>query len=131
MIQEIWDIINTGAREIVRDNQIQRLEEYSQIMDLEHITPAVIAAMDDMVDEIHKLDSENLDIKYRAVIEALGRFMELMEKNDYTVDMNAELQELQEAMTIRDYIRVSDCLLYDIKPSLVELEKSLLAETPQ
>lgn len=125
MIQEIWDIINKGAREIARNNQIQKIEEYSEITELERMIPAVITAMDDMVDEIYKLDSENLDIKYQAVIEALARFLELMEANDYTVDMNAELQVLQEAMTIKDYIRVSDCLLYDMKPGLVELAQSL------
>lgn len=126
MIQDIWDIINAGAREIVRNTQIQnKMEEYSQITELDQMIPAVIAAIDVMVDEIYHLDSENLDIKFLSILEAFGRFLELMEANGYTVDMNADLQELQEAMNIKDYIRVSDCLLYDIKPGFVELGQSL------
>lgn len=126
MIQDIWDIINTGTREAVRNTQVQNnKEEYSRINELDQMIPAVITAMDVMVDEIYRLDSENLDIKYLAILEAFGRFLELMEAEGYTVDMNADLQELQEAMNIKDYIRVSDCLLYDIKPGFVELEQSL------
>lgn len=87
----------------------------------------VLEAIENMVQEVHTNDQAKVPECYLAFIDAIAGFIEDMANRGYTVDLSGDLQKIQNAMTKKDYIEVSDLLLYEIRPDFVQLEKDLAA----
>lgn len=85
----------------------------------------VIESIDKLADDIYTPDKANINQYYLELIEAIGSFLEEMSQRGYTVDMREDLEQIQQAMTIKDYIRLSDILLYTIRKDFINLQKDL------
>lgn len=85
----------------------------------------VIQSIDNLVDDIYTPDGANINQYYLALIEAIGSFLEGMAQKGYTVDLRADLEQIQQAVTSKDYILLSDILLYTIRKDFVNLQKEL------
>lgn len=85
----------------------------------------VIECIDKLVDDIYTPDKANINQYYLELIEAIGSFLEEMVQRGYTVDMREDLEQIQQAVTIKDYIRLSDILLYTIRKDFINLQKDL------
>lgn len=85
----------------------------------------VIQSIDNLVDEIYTPDKVNINQYYLELIEAVGAFLEEMVQRGYTVDLRDDLEQIQQAVTVKDYIHLSDILLYTIRKDFVNLQKDL------
>lgn len=85
----------------------------------------VIQSIDKLADDIYTPDKANINQYYLELIEAVGAFLEEMIQRGYTVDLREDLEQIQQAVTIKDYIRLSDILLYTIRKDFVNLQKDL------
>lgn len=85
----------------------------------------VIQSIDNLVDDIYTPDKVNINQYYLELIEAIGAFLEEMVQRGYTVDLRDDLEQVQKAVTVKDYIRLSDILLYTIRKDFVNLQKDL------
>lgn len=81
----------------------------------------VIDAIDQVVEEIYTAEQARLQVYYIAFMDAFSAFLDDMAKMGYTVDMTEDLQKMQQALTIKDYILLSDILLYEVRPDFVNL----------
>lgn len=85
----------------------------------------VIQSIDNLVDDIYTPDGANVSKYYLELIEAIGLFLEGMVQKGYTVDLREDLEQIQQAVTSKDYILLSDILLYTIRKDFVNLQKEL------
>lgn len=85
----------------------------------------VLEKIEELVIELHTPDQDNVNEKYLDFIEALAVFLTEIGKMGYSVDINRDLEQIQRAVTIKDYIRLSDILLYTIRKYFVNLQKDL------
>ncbi|MDE7422457.1 MAG: hypothetical protein K2N51_01990 [Lachnospiraceae bacterium] len=85
----------------------------------------VIESIDKLADDIYTPDKANINQYYLELIEAIGAFLEEMVQRGYTVDLRDDLEQVQQAVTVKDYIRLSDILLYTIRKDFVNLQKDL------
>lgn len=83
----------------------------------------VLEQIEELVVELHTPDQDKVNEKYLEFIDALGMFLEEMGKKGYTVDLSEDLNQIQQAMAIKDYIRLSDILLYTIRKDFENLQK--------
>lgn len=85
----------------------------------------VIESIDKLADDIYTPDKANINQYYLELIEAIGAFLEEMVQRGYTVDLRDDLEQVQQAVTVKDYICLSDILLYTIRKDFVNLQKDL------
>lgn len=85
----------------------------------------VLERIDELVVELHTPDQDKVNEKYLNFIDALGTFLEEMQKLGYSVDLTQDLQEVGQAMTKKDYILLSDILLYTVRKDFENLGKEL------
>ena len=85
----------------------------------------VIASIDKLVDDIYTPDGANINQYYLDFIESIGKFLEWMAQMGYSVDLRNDLEMVQQAMSNKDYIQLSDILLYTIRKDFVNLQKDL------
>lgn len=85
----------------------------------------VIESIDKLADDIYTPDKGNINQYYLELIEAIGAFLEEMAQRGYTVDLREDLEQIQQAVAVKDYIRLSDILLYTIRKDFVNLQKDL------
>lgn len=85
----------------------------------------VLEKIEDLVKELHTPDQDKVNERYLDFIDALGVFLEEMHKLGYSVDMSQDLEQVQQAMTKKDYVLLSDILLYTIRRDFVELQKDI------
>ena len=85
----------------------------------------VIQCIDNLVDDIYTPDGANISQYYLELIEAIGSFLDGMVQKGYTVDLRDDLEQIQQAITSKDYILLSDVLLYTIRKDFVKLKKDL------
>ena len=83
----------------------------------------VLEKIDELVVELHTPDQNKVNEKYLEFIDTLGMFLDEMGKRGYTVDLSKDLYQIQQAMVIKDYIRLSDILLYTIRKDFENLQK--------
>lgn len=86
------------------------------------MTEQAIKAMDKLVQIVYTPDQIGLAGAFLEMIDAFSEFIKDMEKKGYTVSMNESLLELQNAFEVKDYIRMTDCILYDLKPDFENLD---------
>lgn len=84
-------------------------------------TEGVLAVADRLVKIIYTPDQAGLDECVTALIDELILFVNRMIKDDYTVDITHELTLLEQAYRSKDYVRLADVVLYEIKPGFAEL----------
>ena len=84
-----------------------------------------IQCIDNLVDDIYTPDGANISQYYLELIEAIGSFLDGMVQKGYTVDLRDDLEQIQQAITSKDYILLSDVLLYTIRKDFVKLKKDL------
>ena len=83
----------------------------------------VLEKIDELVKELHTPDQDKVNEKYLEFIDALGVFLDEMGKRGYMVALSEDLNQIQQAMTMKDYIRLSDILLYTICKDFENLQK--------
>lgn len=86
------------------------------------MTEQAIKAMDKVVQIVYTPDQSGLADAFLEMLDAFSEFIGEMEKKGYTVSMNESLLELQNAFESKDYIRLTDCILYDLKPDFENLD---------
>lgn len=82
----------------------------------------VIRAINDLVSKIYSIDQVGLNEAFSAFIEELSLFLNRMAKEGYTVEMEEELVQIQQAFEKKDYILLADVLLYQVKPGFAALD---------
>lgn len=85
----------------------------------------VIQSIDNLVEEIYTPDGAKINQYYLEFIEAIGSFLDQMAQKGYTVDLREDLEKIQQAVTYKDYIMLSDILLYTIRKDFTNLKKEL------
>lgn len=88
---------------------------------MSNMTGRSIQAMDKVVDIVYTPDQAGLAEAFLEMIEAFGEFLGKMQEAGYTVSMEDSLMELQTSFQQKDYVRLTDCILYDLKPDFVAL----------
>jgi hypothetical protein len=85
----------------------------------------VLKSIEVLVDSIYDIDQIGLQEKYLGFIESISEFIEKMAVAGYEVNMNEDLQNITEAMAMKDYTRVADILLYTVKTDFEHLDMDL------
>lgn len=75
-------------------------------------------SIEQLVDSIYDVDQIDLDKKFIEFLDSMENYILYIEKENQDFSMNQELLMLQEAYLKRDYIQLSDIILYDIKEKL-------------
>lgn len=86
------------------------------------MTEQAIKAMDKVIQIVYTPDQIGLADAFLEMLDAFSEFIEEMGKKGYTVSMNESLLELQNAFESKDYILLTDCILYDLKPDFEHLD---------
>lgn len=85
----------------------------------------VIEKIDQLVREIHTPDQKEIPTYYLEFIDAVGAFIDTMMKLGYTVDLREDLEKIQKAVDIKDYIALSDILSYEVRKDFTKLAEQL------
>lgn len=86
----------------------------------------VVEKIDRLVEEIHTPEQKMVGSCYIAFLDSIELFLKDMEQKGYTVDLIKDLERMQQAMEIKDYILLSDLLRYELRPDFVNLSKQLM-----
>ena len=84
----------------------------------------IVSLTTEISEHIYMRSQKNVSKLYIRLLDAFAVFLSEMEAMGYHVDLNEELFKLQRAYTKKDYIELSDLLLYEIKPEFEELRQS-------
>lgn len=76
----------------------------------------VIMAIDELVKEIYTLEQADLNQKFLNMIDSMDEFIQRMGEQGYLVDLTVELNSIQNAFMKKDFVQLSDYLLYQLKP---------------
>lgn len=82
----------------------------------------VLEAIERLITIIYEPDQNGLVEAFSELVEEFMRFIQQMYEIGYTVDINEELLKVQNAFEQKDYIKLADILLYEVKPSFEEVE---------
>lgn len=85
----------------------------------------VICKIDQLVEELYTPDQNKVNEYYLELIDTIGAFLDWMAKLGYDVDLRKDLEKIQQAVSIRDYILLSDLIKYEMRPDFVELKKQM------
>lgn len=83
----------------------------------------ILESIENLVASIYDIDQIGLQEKYLTFLENIEQFIGKMTEMGYQVDMNKDLMEINDAMEKKDYIWLSDILLYTVKPDFENLRK--------
>lgn len=78
----------------------------------------LIKTIDEIVQTIYTPDQVNLDGKFIELLEAIEVCANVGILGEHIPDINQVLLKVQSAYMIKDYVTLSDILLYEIKEKL-------------
>ncbi|MDE6312562.1 MAG: hypothetical protein K2M46_02920 [Lachnospiraceae bacterium] len=86
------------------------------------MTEQAINTMDKVVQIVYTPDQAGLAEAFVEMLDAFAEFIQRMQDAGYSVSMDKSLMELQDSFQQRDYVRLTDCILYDLKPDFESLD---------
>lgn len=78
-----------------------------------------------LIKEIYTVDQNNVDSIFVIFLDRLGELIEKLGSSGYSVDVTDELLIIQRCYEKRDLTELSDYLLYEFKPSILELQSMI------